>query len=71
MMTSTCKGCGASIVWIVTEAGKNMPLDAKTTTMWLVDAEGAQQGSPRAKPVQVRAPHWSTCPNADDFRRPR
>lgn len=47
------------------------PLDARTTTAWMTDAEGAQTGSPRARPVQVRAPHWATCPNAGDFRGPR
>ncbi len=71
MVTSLCKSCGADIVWIVTPAGKAMPLDAKATTMWLVDGEGAQQGSPRAKPVQVRQSHFATCPHAEEHRRPR
>lgn len=69
MTTSQCKSCGAPIVWIVTPAGKNMPLDAKTETLWLLDAEGAQEGSPRAKPVQARRSHFSSCPNADQHRR--
>lgn len=24
-----CKSCGAAILWVTTEGGKNMPLDAK------------------------------------------
>lgn len=70
MTTSECK-CGAAIVWIVTPAGKNMPLDAKAVTMWIVDAEGAQGGSLKAKPVQVRASHFASCEYADEFRKPR
>lgn len=28
MRASTCKGCGAAIVWIKTPGGKSMPCDA-------------------------------------------
>lgn len=28
MRASTCKGCGAAIVWIRTPGGKSMPCDA-------------------------------------------
>ena len=28
MRASTCKGCGAAIVWISTPGGKSMPCDA-------------------------------------------
>lgn len=69
MTTSRCKGCNAEIVWVVTPAGKSMCLDAKAVTMWILEPDGAQGGSPKGKPVQVRAPHWVSCPNADDFRR--
>lgn len=70
MTTSTCR-CGAAIVWVVTPAGKNMPLDAKTETWWLADPDGALTGSPKARPVQVRKPHWASCPMADQFRKER
>lgn len=69
MMTSRCKTCGAEIVWVVVPSGKSMPLDARATTQWVIDPEGAQGGSPRAKPVQARASHFSTCPQADQHRR--
>lgn len=68
MTTSTCSGCGAAIVWITTAAGKSMPLDARAETLWLLDAEGAQTGSTRARPVQVRRSHFASCPQADQFR---
>ena len=29
MKNGTCRGCGASIVWITTLKGKSMPCDAK------------------------------------------
>lgn len=62
MTTSKCRVCGKDIVWATTPNGNNMPLDAQTITMWIVDAEGAQQGSPKAKPVQVRVSHFKSCP---------
>jgi len=30
----SCKGCGASIFWIRTQAGKAMPLDPDGTPHW-------------------------------------
>lgn len=70
MITSKCRSCGSDIVWVVTPAGKNMPLDAMSTSMWLIQEEGAQQGSPRARLVQVRTPHWASCPHAAEWRKP-
>lgn len=28
--TTSCRSCGAAVIWIVTEAGKRMPVDAST-----------------------------------------
>jgi hypothetical protein len=69
--TSCCKSCGAEIVWVVTPAGKSMPLDAKAQTVWVLEPEGATAGSPKAKPVQARGSHFATCPNADEHRSSR
>jgi hypothetical protein len=56
---STCRGCGVYIEWILTPAGKNMPVDPAEIT--LVTAEG--------KIVKGFMPHWATCPQAQDFKR--
>lgn len=71
MTTSECKTCHAKIIWVVTPSGKSMPLDARAETVWVLDPEGAQQGSPRAKPMQAYRSHFSTCVDAAQHRRPR
>lgn len=71
MTSSRCKTCDAEIIWIVTPSGKSMPVDAKAETLWLLEPDGGQGGSARARPVQVRKSHFSTCPQADEHRRPR
>lgn len=71
MSVSKCKGCGAPIIWIKTAAGQNMPLDERTYTLYLLEPDGEQASSPRAKQVQVHASHFSTCVEADAFRRKR
>ena len=71
MMTSRCKSCAAEIVWCVTAEGRTMPLDAKSYTLFVLDAQGAQTGSPRCKAAQVHASHFSTCPDAGSWRKPK
>jgi hypothetical protein len=71
MMTSRCKSCNAEIVWVTTPSGKTMPLNAMTKTLWAIEPDGAQCGSPRAKPVQVRESHFATCKDADAWRKPK
>lgn len=56
-----CSGCGATIKWVTTEAGRPTPLDPKPKTFVLNEGK-----------YQVGfTPHWATCPNADEFRRKR
>ena len=70
MRTSKCKSCGADIIWVKTIPGeRTMPLDAKSYTLFVLEPEGAQGGSPRCKAVQVRASHFSTCADADAWRK--
>jgi hypothetical protein len=60
MKTSECRSCGAEIVWIKTELGKWMPVDADTIT------EGDEVFDPGE-----HVSHFSTCPDAGAHRRPR
>jgi hypothetical protein len=55
-----CSSCRARIVWLKTEAGKNMPVDADT-----VEPEDELFDSSRHKS------HFATCPNANQHRRKR
>lgn len=81
MKASTCRSCGAPIVWAVTEAtGARIP----------IDAEPAPDGNLRVRPgeppkaavvgatIDLLDPeddgtrylsHFVTCPNADEHRR--
>ncbi len=56
---ATCKGCGKTIEWIRTPAGKQMPVDPGLVTVVLADG----------RVVRGHTPHWATCPKAQDFRR--
>lgn len=60
MSTAThCKGCGASIRWVVTKGGKQMPVETTMTTV--VTAQG--------EVVRGYEPHWPKCPKACDFKK--
>ncbi len=51
---STCKFCGAPLVWIVTGRGAKAPLDAASI-------EGLDAGGIHRR---IRLSHFATCPNA-------
>lgn len=59
--TVECKGCGFQIVWVKTKAGKNMPCDPELVKVVTEDGDV----------VTGRVSHFATCPNADDFRKPK
>lgn len=52
-------GCGAEIVWLTTKQNKKMPVDAASVER---DDDFYEPGR--------HVPHWSTCPNAKEFKRP-
>lgn len=64
---TTCKSCGAEILWIITPAGKSMPLDAKGESLWQLEPDTLMS----ARLVVVRKSHFATCPNADAHRKPK
>ena len=77
-----CRGCGAWIKWFTTTAGKAMPCDDKPV-LYKVKIGGPQKiVTPYGDVIsceivedrkiadgQGYVPHWSTCPNANDFRK--
>lgn len=82
---STCRSCGAEIVWAtVRSSGKKMPLDATATpdgNVWLhpdgfCDISATPSGdlfagdSP-ATGVTRHTSHFATCPDADTHRKAR
>lgn len=61
---SNCKGCGAIIIWIKTEKGKNMPIDAKPIKGYII-----MPGFSNYVLYDVHLSHWGTCPKAKDFKK--
>ena len=58
-----CKKCNAKIDWIVTSAGRKMPIDAFPAKNKKRVAVETASG-----PVDV-VPHFATCPFAGEFKR--
>lgn len=75
-----CRGCGKEILFIRTATGKNMPVDLPGTPIRLNEGSGQYlvrtgafvRGTPcedgRENAIGYTS-HFSTCPNADYFRR--
>jgi len=70
METSKCRGCGAEIIWAITEQGKRIPLDAKDERRFIV---GVNQADDEVEAVLCKTytTHFATCPKADQFRKER
>lgn len=77
-----CAKCGKPIVWIRTTKGKSMPCDAEPVAY--KEERGGKEKivTPNgevisctfdARPEEMTGigyiPHWSTCPQANNFRR--
>ena len=60
----TCSTCGAAILWVRTEGGKAMPLDAEPQKRVVL---GARTGL--AHVLDTYVSHFSTCPQAAQHRR--
>lgn len=57
-----CRGCGAAIEWWITPKGKKMPMSVK-------EVRDETLSFPQPVVRLDRIPHWTDCPNAEDFRR--
>lgn len=79
-----CSGCGARVIWVKTEAGKNMPCDPALHN-YKIDPTGKEKiVTPAGKVVTGRTgvepaeadgygyiSHFATCRQAKNFRRGR
>lgn len=66
MNTPTCRSCGQYVVWMKTQRGKNMPVDAESVDEGNLDYD--EDGKPLFDRKQ-HISHFDTCPNADEHRK--
>lgn len=79
-----CKGCGATIVFIMSAGGKVIPCDPEQVMYWkkpkahnkIVTPNGevlsCEYHGPFGEQTGVGyIPHFATCPNAEDFKKAR
>lgn len=80
MKTSTCRSCGAPVIWAVTASGKRMPVDAEPVEggnvrlddVGLPDPQAVVFGGFSADHADtLHKSHFATCVNAAQHRRPR
>lgn len=66
MNTSTCRGCGAPIVFVKSALGKYIPCDAQLVRYRANPAGKDFEGLPTG---MARITHFATCPQAKQFRK--
>lgn len=66
---SSCRSCGAPIVFAKTAAGRLMPIDALEVSGFAVDV--TTDPPTLIEQVKVHQSHFATCPNADQHRKKR
>lgn len=86
MKETTCKGCGAPIIYVRTVSKQKMPIDAEPVWVKLstgghtfVRPDGSFVFGTRAGDaddsegdfVEAHESHFATCPYAGHFRQPR
>lgn len=70
---STCRSCGAEIVWAYTERGRRMPLSVASLERRFVITGPALDAvdDPTVSYVETYVSHFADCPNADKHRKPK
>ena len=74
---STCRSCGAEIIWAQTDSGKAMPMDAEPVLppgLFILVRGGSllfarSLASSHAQVPSLYQSHFATCPNADEHRQ--
>lgn len=62
----TCRSCNAPVLWVETESGKRMPLDAEPERRFVLEAGTSPM---RARLRNTYVSHFSTCPQAERWRK--
>lgn len=62
---STCRSCGAPVIWVLTSVGKRMPLDAEPVLRFVRSGRAGES----AQLVKTYGSHFVTCPHADKWRK--
>lgn len=63
-----CRSCGAEVIWVETEKGRRMPVDAESTEGGnIVLVDGVAKYVKAGEGTHVS--HFVTCPNAKSHRR--
>ena len=65
MDKANCSACGAEIYWIRTLKGARMPVNVAKKMIMVHASEG------RYHAVTGHESHFSSCPKASDFRKPK
>jgi len=70
---STCRTCGATIVWSRTENNKNIPLNPEPVEGGniILECNGALARVVKPDGARRYISHYATCPQAAQHRRPR
>lgn len=79
--TSSCRSCEAEIIWVETEKGKKMPIDADPSAdgRFELSSDGKSvHCHPAGVAAQLRvlgrdlySSHFETCPDSEGWRRSR
>jgi hypothetical protein len=68
---ANCRGCGAEIIWAVTEKNNaRIPLNP-VSEMRMVQVGESDTGSPVVAHRRTYVPHHATCSCPEQFRKPR
>lgn len=62
----TCRSCGAAVLWVETDSGKRMPLDAEPERRFVIEAGVSPM---KARLRNTYQSHFSTCVDADRWRK--
>ena len=69
MRVARCRSCDAPIVWLKTNRGKSLPMDADFMAQhYDLETDEASEFDFREHSDGV---HFKSCPHADEHRRPR
>lgn len=71
MEKSACRGCGKEILWYVTAEGKRIPFDAKQTQFLTANNTAHPDQSLEYGVMFGHVNHFITCPQRDQFRKPK